>query len=170
MNVQCKFPQYSSRTRATTSPKDQKCGPFRVIGRRKKHANDRTRPVSTRDGPLDQPIEQTVYMGQPRAVFSRVGPFKANFEHHTGRRGADRCFEEGRVDVNSALVRHTGAHLQPETNGNTPQPIVRTRDLQRLYSPRGADERAERRTVSAIAVEVDANRWTKLHCSAIKSH
>ena len=93
--------------------------------------------------------------------FPRVRPFKANFEHHTGRRGADRCFEEGRVDVNSALVRHIGAHLQPEANGNTPQPIVRTRDLQRLYSPSSADERAERRPVATIAVEVDANRWTK---------
>jgi len=93
--------------------------------------------------------------------FLRVGPFKATFEHHIGRRGADRCFEEGRVGVNSALVRHTGTHLQPETNGNTPQPIIHTRDLQRLYSPSSADERAERRTVAAIAVKVDATRWTK---------
>ena len=89
--------------------------------------------------------------------FLRVGPFKATFEHHIGRRGADRCFKEGGVDVHSALVRHTGAHLQPETNGNTPQPIMHTRDLQRLYSPCGADERAKRRTVATIAVEVDAN-------------
>jgi hypothetical protein len=102
--------------------------------------------------------------------FLRVGPLKATFEHHTGRRGADRCFEEGRVDVHSALVRHTRMHFQPETNGNTPQSIVRTRDLERLYSPCGADERAKKRTVTTIAVEVDANRWTKLHSSAIKSH
>ena len=93
--------------------------------------------------------------------FLRVEPFKTTFEHHKGQRGANRCFEEGRVDVNSAIVRHTGPHLQPETNGNTPQSIVRTRDLQRWYSPCGADERAERRTVAAIAVKVDANRWTK---------
>ena len=95
---------------------------------------------------------------------------KATFEHHTGRRGADRCFEEGWVGVHSALVRHTRMHLQPETGGNTPQPVVRTRDLERSYSPCGADDRAARRTVATIAVEVDANRWTKLHSSAIKSH
>ena len=102
--------------------------------------------------------------------FLRVGTLKATFEHHTGRRGADRCFEEGRVDVHSALVRHTRMHFQPETNGNSPQPIVRTRDLERLYSPCGADERAKKRTVTTISVEVDANRWTKLHSSAIKSN
>ena len=88
--------------------------------------------------------------------FLRAGPLKATFEHHTGRRGADRCFEGGRVGVHSALVRHTRMHFQPETNGNTPQPIVRTRDLERLYSPCGADERAKKRTVTTIAVEVDA--------------
>ena len=36
----------------------QKMCPFRAKGRFKKHANDRTRPVSTRDGPLDQPNKQ----------------------------------------------------------------------------------------------------------------
>ena len=70
MNVQRKFPQYSSRTRATMSPTDRKCGPFRVKGRQKKHANDRTRPVSTRDGQLDQQNERNRYGTQPRAVFS----------------------------------------------------------------------------------------------------
>ena len=89
--------------------------------------------------------------------FLRVGPLKATFELHTGRSGADRCLEEGWVDVHSALVRRTGTRLQPETNGNTPQPIVRTRDLERLYSPCGADERAKRSTVTTIAAEVDAN-------------
>jgi len=64
--------------------------------------------------------------------FLRAGPLKATFEHHTGRRGADRCFEEGRVNLHSALVKRTRTHLQPKTNGNTPQPIVRTRDLERL--------------------------------------
>jgi len=75
--------------------------------------------------------------------FLRAGPLKATFEHHTGRRGADRCFEEGRVGVHSALVRHTRMQFQPEANGNTPQPIVRTRDLERLNSLCGADERAK---------------------------
>ena len=93
--------------------------------------------------------------------FLRVEPFKTTFEHHTGQRGANRCFEEGRVDVRSALVRHTGTHLQPKANGSTPQLSIHTGDLQVLYSSCGADERAERRTVAAIAVEVDANRWTK---------
>ena len=92
MNVQCNFPQYSSRTRATTSPKDKKCGPFRVIGRRKKHANDRTRPVSTRDGPLDQPNKQNVYMGQPRAVFfhelGRLRPILSTIQADAGPIGA----------------------------------------------------------------------------------
>jgi len=102
--------------------------------------------------------------------FLRAGPLKATFEHHTDRRGADRCFEEGRVKVHSALVRHTRTHLQPEANGNTPQPIDRTRDLERFYSPCGADERAKICTVTTVAVEVDANRWTKLYSSATKSH
>jgi len=130
--------------RRHNEPQRQKCGPFRVKGRRKKHANDRTRTSLV-------------------PFFLLAGPLKATFEHHTGRCGADHCFEEGRVDVHSALVRHTRAHLQPETNGNTPQPIVRTRDLERLYSPCGTDEREKRRKVTTIAVEVDANRWTKLY-------
>jgi len=82
--------------------------------------------------------------------FLRAGPLKATFEHHTGRRGADRCFEEGRVDITT--------RLRPETNGNTPQRSIHTRDLQRLYTPCGADERAQRRTVVTVAVEVVAYR------------
>ena len=101
-------------------------------------------------------------MDQPCVIFLRAGLLKAAFEHHTGRRGADRCFEEGRVDVHSALVRHTRTHLQPETNGNTPQSIVRTRDFECLYSPCGADDRAARRTVATISVEGGRKSMEKL--------
>ena len=161
MNVQRKFPQYSSRTRATMSPTDRKCGPFRVKGRKK---NTRTIVHGQYRPETGNSTNKTNKIGTgPNLVpaFLRVEPFKATFEHHTGRRGANRCFEEGRVDVRSALVRHTGTHLQPKANGSTPQLSIHTGDLQGLYSSCGADERAERRTVAAIAVKVDANRWTK---------
>jgi len=36
----------------------------------------------------------------------------ATFEHHTGQRGANRCFEEGQADVYTPHVRRTGARLQ----------------------------------------------------------
>ena len=44
-----------------------------------KNANDRTRPVSTRDGPLDQPNEQKGYMDQPCAIFSTIWAVKGHF-------------------------------------------------------------------------------------------
>jgi len=101
--------------------------------------------------------------------FQRVEPFKTTFEHHTCQHGANRCFEWGRADVHLPHVRRTGTRLLPKTNGNTPQPSIHTRDLRRFYSPCGADERAQRRTVATVAVEVDENRWTKLSYSAVKS-
>jgi len=170
MNVQCKFPQYSSRTGATTSPKDKKYGPFRVKGRRKNTRTIVHGQYRHETGNSTNKTNRKDTWTNLVPFFRRVGPLKATFEHHTGQRGADRCFEEGWVDDHSALVRHTRTHLQPKTNGNTPQLIVRTRDLERLYSPCGADERAKIHTVTTIAVEVDPIRWTKLHSSAIKSH
>jgi len=132
MNVQCKFPQYLSRTGVTTSPKDKKCGPFRVKGSRKNTRTIVHGQYRHKTGHSTNQTNRKHTWTNLVPFFLQFGPFKATFEHHTGRRGADRCFEEGRVDLHSALVRRTRTHLQPETNGNTPQPIVHTRDLGRL--------------------------------------
>ena len=87
---------------------------FLVKGRRKKHATDRIRPPSTRDGPLDQPNERNKYGLQPRAIFLRAGPFKATFEHRADHRGANRCFEEGRVDAHSRMFGTLGRVSNPK--------------------------------------------------------
>ena len=157
MNVQCNFPQYSSRTGAKTSPKDKKMWPFSCERASKKNARTIVHgQYRHKTGHSTNQTNRKDTWTNLVPFFRRVGPLKATFEHHTGQRGADRCFEEGWVDDHSALVRHTRTHLQPKTNGNTPQLIVRTRDLERLYSPCGADERAKRRAVTTIAVEVDS--------------
>ena len=51
-------------------PRRPKMWPFSCERAQKKHANDRTRPVSTRDGQLDQQCERNRYGTQPRAGFS----------------------------------------------------------------------------------------------------
>ena len=75
MNVQCKFPQYSSRTRATTSPKDQKYGPFRVIGRRKK-PRERSYTASIDTRRATRPTKRTECIH---------GPTSCRFFHELGR-------------------------------------------------------------------------------------
>ena len=46
--------------------------------------------------------------------FLRAGPFKATFEHRADHRGANRCFEEGRVDVHSRMFGTLGRVSNPK--------------------------------------------------------
>jgi len=65
--------------RRHNEPQGQKIWPFSCERASKKHANDRTRPVSTRDGQLDQQNEQKGYMDQPCAIFSTSWAVKGHF-------------------------------------------------------------------------------------------
>ena len=46
--------------------------------------------------------------------FLRVGPLKATFEHHTGRRGGNRCFEEGGLTFTQRLFGALGRISNPK--------------------------------------------------------
>jgi len=88
--------------------------------------------------------------------YQRAEPFKTTFKHIQANVGPIGALNKVGLTFTYRMFGALGR--VSDQKPMVPQTSIRTRDLKRLYSPCGADERAQRRTVVTVAVEVDANR------------